>query len=420
MRKKVIVISILVLVAILIISLIFITQIMNSQITSNNNIQNENIINPDRIVYKTSENVYYEFLAGTEEYKEIIEIVNKSIENYNENGTILTDEEIDKVHEGEFIEYDYNTVSKNYIISFDEYQKNKMIKLADTGGRICVEKVNNINNLQRKIKQLTTNKKAQRLEYKEMISRNVLNTFEYKYQQQFKEINYKIHQKKIQDMETYERYKAMCKLAFDEEITEDIFKQNDLILTVTMVPKITVKVNIGNIKYTYENIENTYMQYTCHLLIVSKIVNTDCIYNKDMSTLEQQVQSNNISTEYDKQVENLNKEIFVTDFDEFINQYENMENKNITKEQAEEIAEKGFEEAKRICGEYDKSTQEIKEKNMYANNFFTRKISQRDDVYNKKSIQCYLVSRQDEMGNGVTIYIDKKTGKIVGGEAYGD
>ena len=97
-----------------------------------------------------------------------------------------------------------------------------------------------------------------------------------------------------------------------------------------------------------------------------------------------------------------------------------MENKNITKEQAEEIAEKGFEEAKRICGEYDKSTQEIKEKNMYANNFFTRKISQRDDVYNKKSIQCYLVSRQDEMGNGVTIYIDKKTGKIVGGEAYGD
>lgn len=419
MRKKVIVISILILIAIIIISTLFLIHLVDID-NSSNIISNTNIINPDRIVYKTSENEYYEFQKGTNEYNEIINQVNKSIQDYNENGDILTDEEIDNIHQCEFIEYDYKTASKNYIIPFSDNYKEKMIKLADTGGRICSEKIKNVNTLQKTVKELITNKQAQKLEYKEMISRNLLNSLEYKYKQQFKEINYKIYQQKIQDIETYEKYKAMCNLAFDDDITEDLFTQNDLILTVTLVPKVTVKVNIGNIKYTYENIDNVYMQYTCHLLIVSKIVNTDCIYNKDLSTLEQQVESDNASVAYNKQVENLDTNIFVTNFDEFINQYDNMENKNITQDQAKEIAEQGFKEAERICGNYDISTQKIKEESVYPNNFFTRKTNEGDKVYNQKKITCYSISRNDDMGNGVKIYIDKKSGKIIGGEAFGD
>ncbi len=84
------------------------------------------------------------------------------------------------------------------------------------------------------------------------------------------------------------------------------------------------------------------------------------------------------------------------------------------------MAEKGFEEAKRICGTYDKNTQKIKEETVIPNNFFTRKISERDEQYSEK-IDAYVFTRIDDMElNGVQVYVDKKTGKIIGGGAFGD
>lgn len=84
------------------------------------------------------------------------------------------------------------------------------------------------------------------------------------------------------------------------------------------------------------------------------------------------------------------------------------------------IAEKGFEETKRICGAYDKSTQVITEEKVIPNNFFTRKISERDNQYSEK-IDTYVFTRVDDMElNGVKVYVDKKTGKIIGGAAFGD
>lgn len=84
------------------------------------------------------------------------------------------------------------------------------------------------------------------------------------------------------------------------------------------------------------------------------------------------------------------------------------------------IADKGFEEAKRICGAYDKSTQVITEEKVIPNNFFTRKISEGDNQYAEK-IDAYVFTRVDDMKlNGVKVYVDKRTGMIVGGAAFGD
>ena len=35
-------------------------------------------------------------------------------------------------------------------------------------------------------------------------------------------------------------------------------------------------------------------------------------------------------------------------------------------------------------------------------------------------MEAFVVTRENEMGNGIKIYIDPTTGLIVGGEAYGD
>ena len=378
----------------------------------------KNIIDPDRIVYRNTNGQYYQFEKGTAPYNQIKESIQKSLKNYNESGNTLTDEEIDSIHQKSFIEFDYETVSKNYIIPLEDNENANMIKLGNTGGIIVSSNLKNLKEIVTVADEQSQNAISYKFQYKEILSRNTIASMEYRYLQQFKQINYKIYQAKIQDMENYELYKEMCNLAFDEEINEDTFQDNDLILTISLVPKITVKVNIGNIQYTYEKMNDVDYQYTAHLLIVSKIVNTDCIYNTDLTEIEAQIDREEFETEYDEQVESLNTQIFVKDFDSFYKDYENATGE-ISQERAEEIAKVGFEEAKRVVGEYDEETQECREMEVRPNNFFTRKYEQRDETA-QYMVQVYAVSRQDEMGNGVQIYVDKKLGKIVGASAFGD
>lgn len=418
MKKKILVISILLIIAIILIVGLFAIQFLNK---SNNDgeIFNKNIIEPDRIIYRNQDGKYYEFLKGTTEYNEIINLIATSIRAYDGNGEIVNDEAIETLHSKSFIEFDYKTASKNYIIPLEKIDNQGVIKLADTGGKVCTQKIYNLNKIKKMAKILSQDKKSYSLEYREMISRNSIQTMEYKYLQQFKQINYKIYQTKIDNMESYNLYKGMCNLAFDEEITKDIFENNDLILTLSLVPKISVKVNIGNIKYSYEKMVDVNYQYTAHLLIVSKIVNTDCIYNTDFSEIESKVQYDNMLTEYDKQVENLDSEMFVINFDEFFEEYA-ATTTYISEEKAKEIADKGFEEAKRVVGSYDEDSEKITTMGIYPNNFFTRKSNERDKTY-QEIVEVYAFARTDDMElNGVQIYVDKKLGKIVGADSFGD
>ena len=419
-RTKVIVICILTIIAIGLIVVLFVSQYHAPKVSleTSETIFTENIIDPDRIVYRNQNGQYYQFAKDTEAYNQIIENVKKSLCNYSVSGNTLTEEEINIIHEKCFIEFDYETASKNYIIPLEENENANMIKLGNTGGIVVSNQLRNLEELTTLVDEQSKNATPYEFEYKEQLSRNTITSMEYRYLQQFKQINYKIYQAKIQDMESYELYKEMCNLAFDTEITEDIFQNNDLILTVSLVPKITVKVNIGNIQYTYENMNDVDYQYTAHLLIVSKIVNTDCIYNTDLTEIEAEVDRGNFETEFDEQVDNLNTQIFVKDFDSFYLEYQNATG-NITQEQAEEIAEVGFEEAERIVGDYDKETQECRETEITPNNFFTRKYREGDKT-ESYTVQGYVISRQDEMGNGVQIYVDKRLGKIVGASAFGD
>ena len=419
-RTKIMIICILTIIAIGLIVALFATQYHAPKVSieTSESIFTENIINPDRIVYRNQSGQYYQFAKDTDAYHLIIEKTKQSLNNYSESGNTLTQEEIDQIHVKSFIEFDYETASKNYIIPLEENENENMIKLGNTGGIEVSNQLKNLEELTALVDEQSKNEEPYEFEYKELLSRNTITSMEYRYLQQFKQINYKIYQVKIQDMESYELYKEMCNLAFDEEITNEIFENNDLILTVSLVPKITVKVNIGNIQYTYENMNDVDYQYTAHLLIVSKIVNTDCIYNTDLTEIEAEVDRENFETEFDEQVDNLNTQIFVKDFDSFYQEYQSATGE-ITQEQAEEIVEVGFEEAERIVGEYDKETQECTETEVKPNGFFTRKYNEGEQM-SPYTVEVYAFTRKDEIGNGVEIYVDKKLGKIVGARAFGD
>ena len=245
-RTKVIVICILTIIAIGLIVALFVSQYYAPKVSleTSETIFTENIIDPDRIVYRNQNGQYYQFAKDTEAYNQIIENVKKSLRNYSESGNTLTEEEIDTIHKKCFIEFDYETASKNYIIPLEENENANMIKLGNTGGIVVSNQLKNLEELTTLVDEQSKNATPYEFEYKEQLSRNTITSMEYRYLQQFKQINYKIYQAKIQDMESYELYKEMCNLAFDTEITEDIFQYNDLIVTVSLVTKITVKVNI--------------------------------------------------------------------------------------------------------------------------------------------------------------------------------
>lgn len=124
--------------------------------------------------------------------------------------------------------------------------------------------------------------------------------------------------------------------------------------------------------------------------------------------------------EYNEAASNLDPIFFATDFENYKSKDTDM---YLSKREVSGIAEKGFEEsAARIAeeGADNKESETIKKEEIVPNNYFTRKYYEGDDGYPNLKMEAFVVTRTNEMGNGVKIYIDPTTGLNVGGQAFGD
>lgn len=111
---------------------------------------------------------------------------------------------------------------------------------------------------------------------------------------------------------------------------------------------------------------------------------------------------------------------FLTEFDDYA---PDSNATLISVEKAKQIAQKGFEEsAKRISAEGTENleSQKMEMKQICANNYFTRKGMEYDKKYTHIFRTCYIFTRTNEMGCGVSVYVDATTGLIIGGTAFGD
>lgn len=135
---------------------------------------------------------------------------------------------------------------------------------------------------------------------------------------------------------------------------------------------------------------------------------------------EEKLQNEVTSDYYYEAVKNLDKQIFLTDFENYMPVGNEIK---ISENEAKKIAQKGFEESKsRIAGEGadDIDSETIKIEEVPANNYFTRLYNQADEVYTEIKRKCYIIQRENEMGCGIKVYVDVTTGLIIGGEAFGD
>ena len=106
-----------------IIFLIFKIEISNEKSKDDNvGLVAENTIipTPDRIIYKNINNEYIIINSGTSAYTKIYsELYNRIINTIE--GKVYSEDEISQMqNKGSFIEFDYNSKSKNYVFMLDE------------------------------------------------------------------------------------------------------------------------------------------------------------------------------------------------------------------------------------------------------------------------------------------------------------
>ena len=120
---------------------------------------------------------------------------------------------------------------------------------------------------------------------------------------------------------------------------------------------------------------------------------------------------------YNETVENLDSDIFLIDAENYDVKTNEIK---ITEKEAKKIAENGFEIIRTIDGkDYYTYKETIEIKEVSANRFFTAKYNGSKDTYPNKKRKVYVVTKSDDAGNGVSVYVDVTTGLIIGGNLFG-
>ena len=295
---------------------------------------------PDRIIYKNYEKEYIIIDSEASQFAKIYSELYNRINN-TQDGKVLSSEEIDTIkNRSSFIEFDYNTRSKNYIFTLNE-QEVGIIKMMSESGQIIQTSLKDTSDLKKYMDKVTKNMTKYDFEknqnYTSKIKINDISILE-----NFEQKRVGIFQKIIKYEES--DYKSILeKLNFvtDEVIPNVDFENKNVIITVSKYQINSIIENIGNIKYEFGT---SYNDYEVSILIVSKIVNTNCIYynlaqvsnsNEQLSNLVNITTNGIIKNITDNRIEiGLSKDysnyIAIVDDKTLISNYETTENIKIS------------------------------------------------------------------------------------------
>ena len=228
---------------------------------------------PDRIIYKNENNQYYVLEHENSGFSTIYsEIFNRITDN--KNGVVLKEEEIDEIKEKEsFVEFDYLSRSKNFV--FPLQQENiAMIQMFTENGQVRQKKIKDKEELIKNIEKITKKMDSYTFEKEKLYtSTNLLENMPTTIGLSQK--NAGVYQKIIFTEKDYNDMLQETNFRSEEQIEAIDFSKQKVIVTVTQYNTKSIKVNIGNVKYKMSESQE---KYIVSLLVVSKIVNTDCIY----------------------------------------------------------------------------------------------------------------------------------------------
>ena len=238
--------------------------------------ENTIIPTPDRIIYKNKNNEYIIIRSGTSAYTKIYSELYNRITNIID-GKVYSEDEISQMqNKGSFIEFDYNSKSKNFVFMLEENEIGIIKRFSDSG-QVIQTSLSDIDKLIKKVDNLT----------KDNLIKYDFNT-EYNYNSENKlskvTDDLKLSQakvagvyQKIIEYDENEYSDILEKLNFktNQEMPKVDFEKQSVVVTVSQYEIKEIKKNIGNIKYELGKFLD---EYVVNIFIVSKVVNTNCIY----------------------------------------------------------------------------------------------------------------------------------------------
>ena len=376
---------------------------------------------PNRIVYKRQNGKYVIIDSDSPELQYIYNELYRRTSNITE-GKIFTEEEISKMQDkGCFIEFDYNRISKNFIFMLEETEIG-IIKRLEDGGQVIATNLEDKENLIQKVENWTKDMKYYDFNQDKNITldkkiEDIPNYIE------FKEVQQGIYQKII-DYNEYDFQEAIETLEIEssEEIPKFNSNRETAVITLSKYEIKNVKQNIGNIKYEFGNYQD---EFFVNILIVSKVVNTNCIY----------YEINNTEPVITENLNNSNDEYAVQYYMENGKYYSELNNQKveiISKEKACDIADKEAQNAKYQYQPWKSEFYSRKKKkkdsisaelisNLSSISKFSHwneewKVS---DYKNKLMWKVRLFDENDPL-TSLYIYVDAINGKIIGAGASSD
>ena len=233
---------------------------------------------PDRIVYKEKgADNYYVFTSAKQEYTDIMNQLIHGIDGIGE-GERLSEETIRKIQEEEnYIELDYDTISKNYIICYEKENYN-VIKRTDEGGQVVKQTIKNKENLQEELKKATKKTTAYHMKENELYKFE--EPIEYKvpsWSNELKKYKQGTYTVRLGNMNALANFLSNNSLKYDGNITEETFEKSNVIASITKYKVLGIDTRIGGMTYHFYGTENS-KKYYITLFTVSKAVNINCIY----------------------------------------------------------------------------------------------------------------------------------------------
>ena len=234
---------------------------------------------PDRIVYKIkNEDKYYVYEPSGKDYNELINQLTKCVDGVGE-GTKLSQDDIRKIEEEEnYIELDYNTISKNYIIAFQKENYN-VIRRTDEGGIVIKNNIKYKENLERLLAKQTLNKQ----ECYEMSDNKEYRITEPIYYQvpswsnELKKYEQGIYSVRLGTKQAWQNFKENNNINMTQDIPEEQFEKTNVIATITKYQVDKIETRIGGATLYFKGIE-TPNQYYVNIFCLSKAININCIY----------------------------------------------------------------------------------------------------------------------------------------------
>lgn len=245
--------------------------------------------NPDRLVIKqANQNEYYIIEQGEEGYISLIQALDTAIDNAKtktENN--VTQDTLDTMEDsGCFLMLDYNRVSKNYIL---DRNSNELIRYKEDGG-VIVRTEMDLDEITQKIEEALQGKRTYPLEGRTLTASS--ETVDSIPTENFSELDEKkngIYQVKIESIEELEKWENAIGVSILEQtppIDASMLEDHAIILTISNHPieSVTAKIRRMDYEFAYE----VTLNYQVQFYLVSKAVNSDCIYTTIQASSNQQ------------------------------------------------------------------------------------------------------------------------------------